>query len=233
MKKLICLFFVLMVTQWGWSTFAEESFITAEDTLNVLKHYGIMQGNLQYVKSAGTSDSSWKVHLYSTKNQNINFPLVTYVSDKDIVVGILFKNGKVVVPDIPLEELRPTMQIDTSKFSTDKRKVYNPQGEEIIFMFSDPDCPFSKEVEDRLLSYKGRYKIIVKNFPLEEIHDGATERAIERQCLSMSSTCDENTRKIAQGIVEEDLEEGLESGITGTPFFVNAKGVVINGIPDL
>lgn len=228
----VCLFFVLIVRQ--GSTYAEETmFITAEDTLNILKSYGIMQGNLQYVKSSGTSDNSWKVHLYTTKNQNINFPVIAYVSDKDIVVGILIKNGKVVIPDIPLEELKPTMQVDVSKFRIDKRKIYNPEGKENIFMFSDPDCPFSKNIESQLSTYKGKYKIIVKNFPLEEIHDGAMQRAIEKQCLSINNICDDNARKIAQIIVEEDLKEGLEAGITGTPFFVSAEGVVISGIPDL
>ncbi len=233
MKKLIYLLFFILVTQGVVYAEEERQFITAEDALKVLRDYGVMRGNLQYVKSSGTSDNSWKVHLYNARTQNINFPVITYVSDKDIVVGILIRDGKIVIPNIPLEELRPTMQIDTSKFSVDNRKVYNPAGEEVIFMFSDPDCPFSKEVESQLLNYKGKYKVIVKNFPLEEIHDGATQKAIDKQCLSMSNICDDSTRKIAQSIVEEDLREGLEAGITGTPFFVNTKGVVISGIPDL
>lgn len=208
----------------------KSNYLSVSETTKILKNLKVMQGNIEYVKSGDTSEKQWKVHLYKVRNDNMFFPLVVYVNDRDVVVGVLVRNGKVVVPKIPVEEMQPSMKVDASKLSSKDRKVFNPDGKESVFMFTDPNCPHCKKYEELLPSYKGKYKVIVKHFPLDELFPGSTQKAIEKQCQWMEKKC---TVETAKKIVEEDLEQGRGIGVNGTPFFITAKGSIINGLPDV
>ncbi len=209
---------------------SKSSFLSVSETTKILKNLRVMQGNFEYVKSGDTSEKSWRVHLYRVKNENMFLPLVVYVNDKDVVVGVLARNGKVVVPNIPVDEMQPAVKVDASKLSSKDRKAYNSGGSETVFMFFDMNCPHCKKFEEALPDYKGRYKVVMKHFPLDELFPGATQRAIEKQCQWMGKGC---TAESAKKIVEEDLDQGRKIGVNGTPFFITAKGNIINGLPDL
>lgn len=210
-----------------------KSFITAKQVSKHLKDMGIAGGNAEYVKTVNTSDPNWKVHIYTVKQDSFTLPLVVYVNDKDMVVGILVRNGKLVVPDTSIEDMQPSIKLKTSGLTSENRIVYNPKGKKTIFLFSDPDCPYCKELESHLSSYKGEYKVVLKNFPIEDNHPGATERAVDRQCKAINPACDSKTKEKALEIVKQDIEEGMNIGVFGTPFLVTQDGKVLQGIPDL
>jgi hypothetical protein len=109
MRRLFLTIFIFILFNVSNLSAYEETnkYISAEETSKILKEIGLMHGNLQYVKSSGTSDKDWNVHLFTVKNENLVLPLLTYVSNKDIVVGILIRDGKFVIPEIPVEELQP------------------------------------------------------------------------------------------------------------------------------
>ncbi|MBE0427939.1 MAG: hypothetical protein IBX72_15000 [Nitrospirae bacterium] len=112
MRKLFLTIFIFTLFN-GSNLFAAEEAsrdINSEETSKVLSEIGLMHGNFQYVKSAGTSDKDWNVHLFKVKNENLVLPLLTYVNKSDIVVGILIRDGKLVIPEIPVEELQPFIE---------------------------------------------------------------------------------------------------------------------------
>jgi thiol:disulfide interchange protein DsbC len=213
---------------------AKQKFVSVEDTLKILNQMGLAQGNpITYMKSAETGEKEWRAHLFTINQGGVNLPLVTYVNKSEVVVGLLIRNGKLVVPKIPVEEMQPAMNMSQSKITSEGRIAYNPSGKETIYMFTDPDCPYCQPIEKTLATYKGKYKVVLKHFPLEQVHPGAKERAIEKQCLAMSSGCDDRSRQIAAAIVDEDIKEASTLGVDGTPFFITDKGKVMAQIPDL
>lgn len=235
MKKtlfiLLSLFFVAVIP----CSAAQKGYMSAQKTLEVLQKIGVMRGSeMRYVRSADTDNRGWKVHLFEVKQANMELPLITYVDNKgDIVVGILIKNGKLVMPKIPVADMQPAVEMK-GVVSTEGREVYNPKGSDVILMFSDPECPYCQAVEKKLSEYHGRYKIIIKNFPLS-IHQGAKQESIERQCkwLSGGGQCNRELWKKAEEMVKEDIAEGAKLGVNGTPFYVDMKGHILQAIPDL
>lgn len=224
---LLCLLWVLT------SHAAEKNFISAKQVSKYLKDMGIAGGNVEFIKTVGTSDPNWKVHIFTVKQDTITLPLVVYVNGKDMVVGILIRNGKLVVPDTSLEDMQPSVKLKTSGLTSENRLVYNSKGRKTIFLFSDPDCPYCKELESHLSTYKGEYRIVLKNFPIEDNHPGSTEKAVDRQCRAINPVCDSKTREKAMEIVKQDIEEGMNIGVFGTPFLVTQDGKVLQGVPDL
>ena len=208
--------------------------LSAEETLKVLQKMGITQGNpVSYVKSAATDSKEWWVHLFSLQQGDSFMPLLTYVNKKDVVVGILIRDGKIVMPKIPINEMQPSMNMSKVKLTADNRMAFNTTGKEVLYMFYD-DSPVSQSIEQRLPQYKGKYKVIVKHFPLEQASPGAKERAVEKECLRLHpGGCDERAKRIAASMIDEDIQEGTALGIDATPFFITGKGNVLREIPDL
>ncbi|MFI5296232.1 MAG: DsbA family protein [Thermodesulfovibrionales bacterium] len=213
---------------------AKQKYVSVDDTMKLLDRLGVTKGNpLTYVKSSDTGEKEWRAHLFTLNQGGVNLPLITYVNKSDVVVGLLIRNGKLVIPKIPVEEMMPAMNMSQSKVTSEGRISFNPAGKETIYMFTDPDCPYCQPIEKLLASYKGKYKVVLKHFPLEQIHPGAKERALEKQCMAMSSGCDDKSRQVAAAIVDEDMKEASALGVDGTPFFITDKGKVIAQIPDL
>jgi protein-disulfide isomerase len=160
-------------------------------------------------------------------------PLVTYVNNRDVVVGILIRDGKLVVPKMPIEEMQPRINISKARLSRDGRITFNSSAKEVIYMFTDPDSSYCQSIEKALPSYTGKYKVIVKQFPLEQVHPGATSKAVEKLCSSLSRTCDAQTRQYAAELVREDIQEGTAIGVDGVPFFLTQNGTVLHQLPDI
>ena len=211
-----------------------QKYVSAQETLKILEKMGLAQGNsVSYIKSSDTGDKEWMTHLFMVQQGDTAMPLITYVNKRDVVVGVLIRDGKLVVPRIPIEEIQPRINLGKFQISQDGRMAYNAGAKEVLYMFTDPDCPYCKPIEEMLPQYSGRYKVVVKHFPLEQLHPGATAKATEKQCLWMSEICDDRTRQIAAKIVEDDMQEGAAIGVDATPFFITEKGNIMRSIPDL
>jgi len=213
---------------------ARQKYLSYQETLEILQKMGIGQGNeISYVKSSPTGDKEWRTHLFSVQQGGASLPLITYVNGRDVVVGILIRDGKLVAPKMPVDDIQPRIDISKSKLSQEKRMTFNANAKELIYMFSDHESSYCRDIEQALPAYSGKYKVIVKHFPLEQLHPGAKEKAVEKQCVSMAKPCDGQTRQIATQIVEEDIQEGTAIGVDGVPFFITQSGVVMHHIPDL
>ncbi|VVB71123.1 Uncharacterised protein [uncultured archaeon] len=239
MRKIVVIVALVLIALGGESFAApkaktSQKYLTAQETMKILQDMGMTQGNpVTFVKSAETASKEWRVHLFSIQQGDAFMPLLTYVNRNDVVVGILIRDGKIVMPKIPINEMQPSMNMGKVKLSTENRTVFNTVGKEVLYMFAD-NSPLSRSIEQRLLGYKGRYKIIIKRFPLEQIHPGAKKTAIEEQCLWLNDKgCDERTRHLAAAIIDEDVQEGTALGVDATPFFLSEKGAVMREIPDL
>src|SRR5208283_1922508 len=186
-------------------------------------------------KSAGTSDPLWKAYLFKIEQGNTKLPMVVYANStsSELTIGVLLKNGKLVTPKLPVEELQPQTEADVSRLSTEHKKIYNPAGKKTVFMFFDPDCPYCRQVEAKLRTYKGAYRVVMKYLPLEQIHPDAARKAINDQCDQLGGTCTAEKKETAQNMVETDIKEAMEVGVRGTPAFIDTEGHMLSKIPDL
>jgi protein-disulfide isomerase len=238
-KKLIILCLVVLLslaTAAGASTKTKpgQKFLSAEETMKILQNMGLAQGGkITFVRSAPTGDRQWQSHLFSVDQNGTAMPLVTYVNSREIVVGILFKDGKLVVPKMPVEDMEPRIDMSRLKLSSDRRITFNPKGQQVAYMFTDPDSPYCQSVEQALSAYTGKYKVIVKQFPLEQIHPGATVKSVQKVCASLSRTCDEQTKQEAVRLVQEDVQEGTAIGVDSVPVFFTGDGAVLRKLPDI
>jgi protein-disulfide isomerase len=202
--------------------------------MKVLQSMGLAQGNtLTFVKSAPTGDKQWQTHLFSVEQGGTSMPLVTYVNSRDVVVGILIRDGKLVVPKMPIEEIQPRIDISKARLSQDRRMTFNANAKEVIYMFTDPDSEYCQSIEKALPAYAGKYKVIVKQFPLEQVHPGATDKSVGKVCAALAQNCDPQTRQYAAQLVQEDIQEGTAIGVDGVPFFLMQNGTVLHQLPDI
>jgi protein-disulfide isomerase len=238
-RKLIVLCFIVALSisvaaQAATNNKPNQKFVSAEETMKVLQKMGLAQGGkLTFIRSAPTGDKQWQSHLFSVEQDGTGMPLLTYVNSRDVVVGILIRDGKLVVPKMPIEEIQPRIDISKAQLSRDRRITFNSNAKEVIYMFTDPDSSYCQSIEKALPSYAGKYKVIVKQFPLEQAHPGATNKAVEKLCASMSKICDAQTRRYAAQLVQEDIQEGSAIGVDGVPFFITQNGTVLHQLPDI
>jgi hypothetical protein len=209
-------------------------YVDARETLNILQKMGIAQGDdVAFVKTSPTGDKEWQTHLFMVQQGETKLPLITYVNGRDVVVGILIRDGKLVIPKMPIEEIQPRIDISKAKLSQDRRMTFNSNAKEVIYMFTDPDSSYCQSIEKALPTYAGKYKVIVKQFPLEQIHPGATDKAVDKLCAALAKNCDPQTRLYAAQLVQEDIREGAAIGVDGVPFFLTQNGTVLHQIPDI
>ena len=101
-------------------------------------------------------------------------------------------------------------------------------------MFTDPDCPYCLKAKEKLQTYNGEYRVVVKYFPLEQIHPGATKKAIDEQAEWLKKTRPDlkgaDIQKEAKRMVEEDIMEGQKAQINGVPSYVMEDGTLKQGL---
>ncbi len=183
---------------------------------------------------ADTSSANWKAVIVYAKQGTANVPIVLFVSadGKSIV-----PNSMVYADNKPIftRRLEPELGKIDFKLAEKDRFVYNPAGTKTIFMFSDPDCPYCKKAKEKLENYNGEYRVVVKYFPLEQIHPGATRKAVGQEAQWLKEhrkdlTGDAAILKEADRIVQEDIAEGQKAGISGVPTYVMEDGTLKQGV---
>jgi len=181
-----------------------------------------------------TNSPLWKAVIVYVKQGRANMPVLLFVSS----------DGKTVVPNsmvyvdnkaVFTKQLQPELGRLDFKLTEKNRFVYNPQGKSTVYMFFDPDCPYCKKAKEKLLNYNGEYRVVVKYFPLEQIHPGATQKAIGEQAEWLKKNRKDLTReadilKEARRIVEEDIMEAQKAQIEGVPTYVMEDGSITQGL---
>ena len=182
---------------------------------------------------ADTSASNWKAVIVYVKQDRASVPVIFFVSSdgKSIV-----PNSMVFVDNKPIftRKLEPELGRIDFKLTDKDRIVINPSGKKVVYMFTDPDCPYCKKAMEKLQGYKGEYRVIVKYFPLEQIHPGATKKAIEEDAAWLKKTRPDlkeaDILKEAKRMVEEDIMEAQKAEIGGVPAYVMEDGTLKQGL---
>jgi len=180
-----------------------------------------------------TTSPDWKAVIVYTKQGMAKVPVLILVSGdgKSIVA-----NSMVFVDNKPIysKKLEPEFGKIDFKLADKDRIVYNPAGKKPVIMFTDPDCPFCKKAKEKLQSYNGEYRVVVKYFPLEQIHPGATKKAIGEVAEWLKKTRPDlkgaDILKEAQIMVEEDIMEAQKVGIEGVPSYIMEDGALKQGL---
>ncbi|HXX58148.1 MAG TPA: thioredoxin fold domain-containing protein [Thermodesulfovibrionales bacterium] len=183
---------------------------------------------------ADTTSPDWKAVVVYVKEGAAKMPVLIFISSdgKSIV-----PNSMVYVNNKPIftKQLEPELGRIGFKLTEKDRIVYNPSGKQTVFMFFDPDCPYCKAAMEKIRSYTGEYRVIVKFFPLEQIHPGATQKAVQQQAEWLKKNRKDLTREVdilreATRMVEEDITEAQKAELTGVPIYVMADGTLKQGL---
>ena len=183
---------------------------------------------------ADTNSSNWKAVIVYAKRGRTNIPVLFFIStDGKSVVP----NSMVFVDNKPIftKKLEPELGKIDFKLTEKDRIVYNPSGGKTVFMFTDPDCPYCLKAKEKLQTYKGEYRVVVKYFPLEQIHPGAIKKAIGEQAEWLKKTRKDianaaDILKEAKRLVEEDIMEAQKAQISGVPTYVMEDGTMKQGL---
>lgn len=111
-------------------------------------------------------------------------------------------------------------------------------GENTLYLITDPDCPFCKQAESILeeLVKAGKVTVKVILFPLEAIHPEAKAKAISIICDQKGyeglKTGYKSKNQCATGSqkVEETLSLMQKLGVKGTPTYVFPDGEMKSGV---
>jgi protein-disulfide isomerase len=181
-----------------------------------------------------TESPDWKAVVVYVKQNMMSMPVILFVSadGKSVVL-----NSMVYVNNKPIFTKRFDPELGRIDFKlTDKdRFVYNPAGKKTVYMFTDPDCPYCKKAKETLINYSGEYRVIVKYFPLEQIHPGSTQKAIAEQAEWLKKSrkdiaTDADRLREAERIVKEDIAEAQKADIQGVPIYVMEDGSLKQGL---
>ncbi len=181
-----------------------------------------------------TKSAAWKAVIVYTKQGAAKVPVLFLISTdgKSIIA-----NSMVFVDNKPVFERQLQVELGKADFKPSDldRIVINPSGKAVVYMFTDPDCPYCIKAREKLKTYRGEYRIILKHFPLEQIHPGATKKAIAEQAEWLKKTRkdlakDSDALTLAQRIVEEDMAEARRANIEGVPTYIMGDGTLKQGL---
>lgn len=183
---------------------------------------------------ADTKSTAWKAVIVYVRQGAARVPVVFFISQdgKSIV-----PNSMVFVDNKPVFErqLAPELGKIDFKLEDQDRIVINPSGKTVVYMFTDPDCPFCTKARQKLADYKGEYRVIIKHYPLEQIHPGATQKAIAEQADWLKKHRKDLAKEsdiltLAKKIVESDIAEARKANIEGVPTYVMEDGTLKQGL---
>jgi thiol:disulfide interchange protein DsbC len=131
------------------------------------------------------------------------------------------------------------MSTDFSKLPlADAVKIVRGDGSRKLAVFTDPDCPFCKRLEQQSLA--GIDNITIYNFlmPLPQLHPDAQRKAVALWCSKDQAAAwrtwffdgklPENTAD-CENPVQRNMAFGESLGISGTPALIFADGQIVSG----
>lgn len=138
------------------------------------------------------------------------------------------------------ERLAELRKIDFSQLPLDQAvKVVHGDGSRKIAVFSDPDCPFCKKLEQDSLKNLSNVTIYTFLMPLAELHPDAARKSRLIWCAADRAAAWTDwtvNGKLPQGVkddcenpVEKNIQLGHKLGISGTPALVFSSGKLVPG----
>ncbi|PIX03614.1 MAG: disulfide isomerase [Gallionellales bacterium CG_4_8_14_3_um_filter_54_18] len=123
----------------------------------------------------------------------------------------------------------------------DAIKTVNGNGKRVMAVFSDPDCPYCKKLEQELPKLNN-VTIYTFLMPLDGLHPEASKKAKGIWCSTDKSAAwrdymlhDKSpvTDKHCDSPIERNVQLGQKLGINGTPTLIAANGRVMPGAAPL
>lgn len=155
----------------------------------------------------------------------------------------LIAEGKLVESktkrNVTAERLEDLTRVDFSKLPLDQAvKVVRGNGSRKLVVFSDPDCPFCKRLEQRELAGITDITVYTFLYPLEQLHPDAANKSkaiwcssdrakswmdwvLNNQLVKATTTCENPIEKVAV--------LGKKLGVTSTPTLIFSDGTRMLG----
>ena len=141
--------------------------------------------------------------------------------------------------DITSDRLADLSKIDFSSLPLDQAiKVVKGNGNKKIAVFSDPDCPFCKRLEQNELSAINDVTIYTFLLPLDQLHPDAANKAKAIWCSAdkskawsewMNNAVAPTGKTDCTNPLERNIALGKKIGVTGTPAIFFTDGSRITG----
>lgn len=160
---------------------------------------------------------------------------IIYTDEK---FSFLIAEGRLVEPksrrDITSERLAELTKVDFSSLPLEQAiKVVKGDGSRKLVVFSDPDCPYCKRLEQKELSTIDNVTIYTFLYPLEQLHPDAVNKSKAIWCAPDRAKAWENwvlNGQLAQGStscstpIEKIATMAKKLGISSTPTLIFADG---------
>lgn len=144
--------------------------------------------------------------------------------------------NKVSLTEKRMDELS---SIDFSKLPLDKAiKVVRGKGERVLTVFSDPDCPYCKKLEEELAKLDN-VTIYTFIMPILSLHPEAQKKAVQIWCQPKPAEAWDNwmrkgkmppTVKECPNPITDVIALGSSLGFDGTPTLVFPNGKTVSGV---
>src|SRR5690606_5732623 len=160
---------------------------------------------------------------------------IVYTDEK---LTFLIAEGRLIDPktkrNVTGERMEDLTRVDFSTLPLDQAvKVVRGNGSRKLVVFSDPDCPFCKRLEQRELAGITDITVYTFLYPLEQLHPDAAEKSkaiwcsadrakswmdwvLKNQLVKGTTSCDTPLESLAQ--------LGRKLGVTSTPTLIFADG---------
>jgi thiol:disulfide interchange protein DsbC len=141
--------------------------------------------------------------------------------------------------DLSLDHVRQYNKVNVGSLDLNNAiKTVKGDGSRVVYVFSDPDCPFCKILEENMTNITN-VTVYTFLFPIDQLHPKATEHASQIWCskdpsaawkeyMSTRKMLETNDGKCANPI-EANKHLGEKLGITGTPTLIGVNGEVVEG----
>jgi len=140
--------------------------------------------------------------------------------------------------DITAERLADLNRIEWKELPLKDAIIYGPKNGLKLAIFTDPECPYCKQLETMLKDMKG-IRTYTFLFPLESIHPQARAMAESIWCAKDKHKALINVMLKGKALkpgtcatpIDRNIRLAQKFGINGTPGLISAAGRIMSGAP--